>query len=104
MKSSTPDRDGAGMWISWWTELHKSVNGVPELQYFQFRKSTLYQTAVMAAPTSAYKDRHFLAVIGDEVCLQSFVEGLILRVLIQDSVTGLLLAGIGVRSSGYERV
>ncbi|MDI1488788.1 MAG: H(+)-transporting V1 sector ATPase subunit F [Ramalina farinacea] len=32
----------------------------------------------MAAPVSAYKDRHFLAVIGDE-----------------DSVTGLLLAGIG---------
>ncbi|KAK2626401.1 hypothetical protein QTJ16_004663 [Diplocarpon rosae] len=34
----------------------------------------------MAAPASAYKDRQFLAVIGDE-----------------DSVTGLLLAGIGVR-------
>ncbi|OCK91419.1 vacuolar ATP synthase [Cenococcum geophilum 1.58] len=32
----------------------------------------------MAAPTSAYKDRQFLAVIGDE-----------------DSVTGLLLAGVG---------
>ncbi|CAG8952412.1 V-type proton ATPase subunit F [Stipitochalara longipes BDJ] len=32
----------------------------------------------MAAPASAYKDRQFLAVIGDE-----------------DSVTGLLLAGIG---------
>jgi len=32
----------------------------------------------MAAPTAAYKDRTFLAVIGDE-----------------DSVTGLLLAGIG---------
>ncbi|KAI9761113.1 MAG: H(+)-transporting V1 sector ATPase subunit F [Chaenotheca gracillima] len=32
----------------------------------------------MAAPPSAYKDREFLAVIGDE-----------------DSVTGLLLAGIG---------
>ncbi|KAG9241510.1 V-type proton ATPase subunit F [Calycina marina] len=32
----------------------------------------------MAAPSSAYKDRQFLAVIGDE-----------------DSVTGLLLAGIG---------
>jgi len=32
----------------------------------------------MAAPVSAYKDRQFLAVIGDE-----------------DSVTGLLLAGIG---------
>ncbi|EKG10153.1 hypothetical protein MPH_12753 [Macrophomina phaseolina MS6] len=33
----------------------------------------------MAAPASAYKDRQFLAVIGDE-----------------DSVTGLLLAGVGV--------
>merc|ERR1712137_197409 len=32
----------------------------------------------MAAPASAYKDRQFLAIIGDE-----------------DSVTGLLLAGIG---------
>ncbi|KAK7542172.1 V-type proton ATPase subunit F [Phyllosticta citribraziliensis] len=32
----------------------------------------------MAAPVSAYKDRQFLAVIGDE-----------------DSVTGLLLAGVG---------
>ncbi|KIW32355.1 V-type proton ATPase subunit F [Cladophialophora immunda] len=32
----------------------------------------------MAAPASAYKDRQFIAVIGDE-----------------DSVTGLLLAGIG---------
>ncbi|KAK4937636.1 H(+)-transporting V1 sector ATPase subunit F [Elasticomyces elasticus] len=32
----------------------------------------------MAAPASAYKDRQFLAVIGDE-----------------DSVTGLLLAGVG---------
>ncbi|KAL8742047.1 MAG: hypothetical protein Q9190_005410 [Brigantiaea leucoxantha] len=32
----------------------------------------------MAAPPSAYKDRHLLAVIGDE-----------------DSVTGLLLAGVG---------
>lgn len=26
------------------------------------------QTTNMAAPPSAYKDRHFLAVIGDEVC------------------------------------
>ncbi|KAG5304467.1 vacuolar ATP synthase subunit F [Histoplasma capsulatum G186AR] len=33
----------------------------------------------MAAPAGTYKDRQFLAVIGDE-----------------DSVTGLLLAGIGV--------
>lgn len=36
----------------------------------------------MALPQSAYKDRQLLAVIGDE-----------------DSVTGLLLAGIGVRHS-----
>lgn len=34
----------------------------------------------MAQSTAAYKDRQFLAVIGDE-----------------DSVTGLLLAGVGVR-------
>ncbi|MCJ1440298.1 MAG: H(+)-transporting V1 sector ATPase subunit F [Stictis urceolatum] len=39
----------------------------------------------MAAPASAYKDRHFLAVIGDE-----------------DSVTGLLLAGIGHVTAGPE--
>lgn len=35
----------------------------------------------MSQPASAYKDRQFLAVIGDE-----------------DSVTGLLLAGVGVCS------
>lgn len=35
-------------------------------------------TGKMAAPPSAYRDRQFLAVIGDE-----------------DSVTGLLLAGVG---------
>lgn len=34
----------------------------------------------MALPQSAYKDREFLAVIGDE-----------------DTTTGLLLAGVGVR-------
>ncbi|KAL8822972.1 MAG: hypothetical protein Q9191_006303 [Dirinaria sp. TL-2023a] len=39
----------------------------------------------MAAPPSAYQNRHFLAVIGDE-----------------DSVTGLLLAGIGVSSVPVE--
>lgn len=37
----------------------------------------------MAAPTATYKDRQFLAVIGDE-----------------DSVTGLLLAGIGHVTDG----
>jgi len=40
--------------------------------------STRRRTDNMAAPPSAYKDRQFLAVIGDE-----------------DSVTGLLLAGVG---------
>lgn len=52
----------------------------------------------MAAPASAYKDRQFLAVIGDEVgsfhCLSTCLEAN--RVAGQDSVTGLLLAGIGV--------
>lgn len=33
----------------------------------------------MAAPTSAYKDRHFLAVIGDEVCSESSVGGLYIQ-------------------------
>ena len=51
----------------------------------------------MAAPPSAYKDRHFLAVIGDEVSRLEpvgFIVGT--NALHQDSVTGLLLAGIGV--------
>jgi hypothetical protein len=45
------------------------------------RSTTQHQQHNMAQPTSAYKDRQFLAVIGDE-----------------DSVTGLLLAGVGVSS------
>ena len=53
----------------------------------------------MAAPPSAYQDRHFLAVIGDEVGSQCSLT-MRLRNLgsfnTQDSVTGLLLAGIGV--------
>ena len=52
----------------------------------------------MAAPPSGYKDREFLAVIGDEVrdipfdpqsSPQSIADPL------QDTVTGMLLAGIG---------
>jgi len=39
----------------------------------------------MAAPPASYKDRNFLAVIGDE-----------------DSVTGLLLAGVGHVTSGAD--
>ncbi|EDN10648.1 predicted protein [Histoplasma mississippiense (nom. inval.)] len=39
----------------------------------------------MAAPAGTYKDRQFLAVIGDE-----------------DSVTGLLLAGIGIHQTHNE--
>ena len=51
----------------------------------------------MAAPPSAYKDRHFLAVIGDEVShLDSASYDVGTDALHQDSVTGLLLAGIGV--------
>jgi len=54
----------------------------------------------MAAPPSAYKDRHFLAVIGDEVrkAFGIFYQHLGHRLtVLQDSCTGLLLAGIGVR-------
>lgn len=52
----------------------------------------------MAAPPSAYKDRHFLAVIGDEVSrVQIYVGDVsVISHTGQDSVTGLLLAGIGV--------
>lgn len=50
----------------------------------------------MAAPPSAYKDRHFLAVIGDEVCIDPVGHPNHLLTEWQDSVTGLLLAGIGV--------
>ena len=54
----------------------------------------------MAAPPSTYKDRQFIAVIGDEVGEVDFIdrgyeEGVRLT-QDQDSVTGLLLAGIGV--------
>ena len=50
----------------------------------------------MAAPPSAYKDRHFLAVIGDEVRIDHVGQPDHLMSSSQDSVTGLLLAGIGV--------
>jgi hypothetical protein len=50
----------------------------------------------MAAPASAYKDRQFLAVIGDEVSSICLANRGVLLSLMQDSVTGLLLAGIGV--------
>lgn len=56
----------------------------------------------MAAPASAYKDRQFLAVIGDEVppVLSAFI-GSVTNAW-QDTVTGMLLAGVGV--SVYARV
>lgn len=51
----------------------------------------------MAAPASAYKDRQFLAVIGDEV--RSLSHSSYTANLGQDTVTGMLLAGVGVSSS-----
>ena len=54
----------------------------------------------MAAPPSAYQDRHFLAVIGDEVGSRFLLTMGLMRLSLcntQDSVTGLLLAGIGVQ-------
>jgi hypothetical protein len=51
----------------------------------------------MALPQSAYKDRQFLAVIGDEVCAHSILQSdEALANIPQDSVTGILLAGVGV--------
>jgi hypothetical protein len=52
----------------------------------------------MALPQSAYKDRQFLAVIGDEVRIPSArrLEARSAANTIQDSVTGILLAGVGV--------
>jgi len=50
---------------------------------------SLQITAVRMSAAQPFKDRNFLAVIGDEVCpLPKFTDS-------QDSVTGLLLAGIG---------
>jgi V-type H+-transporting ATPase subunit F len=52
----------------------------------------------MAAPASSYKDRQFLAVIGDEVCIPP-TAALAPRkpnvLPLKDTVTGMLLAGIG---------
>ena len=49
----------------------------------------------MAAPVAAYKDRQFLAVIGDEVQVLQLL--LTLKAdRSQDTVTGMLLAGVGV--------
>jgi hypothetical protein len=50
----------------------------------------------MAASTAQYKDRQFLAVIGDEVRL-SRGYGVTGTNEPQDTVTGMLLAGVGVR-------
>jgi hypothetical protein len=51
----------------------------------------------MALPQSAYKDRQFLAVIGDEVVYALCASHVTLLTLnLQDSVTGVLLAGVGV--------
>lgn len=53
----------------------------------------------MALPQSAYKDRQFLAVIGDEVTTaQCAFTPALLTLNLQDSVTGVLLAGVGVWS------
>ena len=57
----------------------------------------------MAAPPTSYRDREFLAVIGDEVRFFSSgpgrrcpVMGADFQCFYQDTVTGMLLAGIGV--------
>lgn len=51
----------------------------------------------MALPQSAYKDREFLAVIGDEVSSLKRTASKFLPNISQDTVTGVLLAGVGVR-------
>jgi len=51
----------------------------------------------MATPASEYKDRQFLAVIGDEVCRDIVFTSAEANAT-QDTVTGMLLAGVGVRS------
>ena len=43
---------------------------IPNRQYdYRLQIPVTVCTPAMAAPTSAYKDRQFLAVIGDEVCI-----------------------------------
>jgi V-type H+-transporting ATPase subunit F len=54
------------------------------------------------ATSTAYKDRSLLAVIGDEVSLFFSLQPSPLLTL-QDSVTGLLLAGIGHISDGQKK-
>ena len=57
-------------------------------------------TTTMALPQSAYKDREFLAVIGDEVLYpHKYVASDCANKRTQDSVTGILLAGVGVCAS-----
>ena len=61
----------------------------------------------MALPQSAYKDREFLAVIGDEVRdhhephTKPSVKARrsLTAIAWQDSVTGILLAGVGVSAA-----
>ncbi|EAT79851.1 hypothetical protein SNOG_12553 [Parastagonospora nodorum SN15] len=48
----------------------------------------------MSASTAQYKDRQFLAVIGDEACI-FLPYGAALANNPQDTVTGMLLAGVG---------
>lgn len=48
----------------------------------------------MAAHTS-FKDRTLIAVIGDEVCTHFLYPLVYLSSSLQDSITGLLLAGVG---------
>ena len=64
----------------------------------QPQASHLVHTAIMALPQSAYKDRQFLAVIGDEVCTRryEYEECAQPANTTQDTVTGILLAGVGV--------
>ena len=82
--------------------------GVPTTTFSVFRGLCLWSLGAdswthcsrnnltMAAPASAYKDRQFLAVIGDEVSSIRLWSLHIMLTRLQDSVTGLLLAGIGV--------
>jgi hypothetical protein len=48
--------------------------------------------------TAQYKDRQFLAVIGDEVRTPSSTTPSLMLIDPQDTITGMLLAGVGVRS------
>lgn len=50
---------------------------------------------------ASYKDRDLLAVIGDEVAIVH-CQDILTAILFQDSITGLLLAGIG-HSNGQRK-